>query len=68
MHLANNDAILTSDNSVDIFTDGKEKFDALFEDIKNAEEFIHLQYYIINNDQVRENTDSIINRESQTRC
>ena len=52
MHLANNDAILTSDNSVDIFTDGKEKFDALFEDIKNAENFIHLQYYIINNDQL----------------
>ena len=52
MHLANNDAILTSDNSVDIFTDGKEKFDALFEDIKNAEDFIHLQYYIINNDQL----------------
>ena len=52
MHLANNDAILTSDNSVDIYTDGKEKFDALFEDIKNAEDFIHLQYYIINNDQL----------------
>ena len=50
MHLANNDAILTSDNSVDIFTDAKEKFDALFEDIKNAEDFIHLQYYIIDNE------------------
>ena len=52
MLLANNDAILTVDNSVDIYTDGKEKFDALFEDIKQAEDFIHLQYYIINNDQL----------------
>ncbi len=52
MLLANNDAILTIDNSVDIFTDGKEKFDALFEDIKKQTDFIHLQYYIINNDQL----------------
>ena len=52
MLLANNDAILTIDNSVDIYTDGKEKFAALFEDIKSAEDFIHLQYYIINNDQL----------------
>src|SRR3954452_21072643 len=52
MLLANNDAILTVDNSIDIYTDGKEKFDALFEDIKNAEDFIHLQYYIFNNDQL----------------
>jgi cardiolipin synthase A/B len=52
MLLANNDAILTVDNSIDIYTDGKEKFDALFEDIKNSEDFIHLQYYIFNNDQL----------------
>ena len=52
MLLVHNDAILTVDNTVDIFTDGKEKFDALFEDIKNAEDFIHLQYYIFKNDQL----------------
>lgn len=50
MLLANNDAILTADNSIDIFTDGKDKFRSLFEDIKDAKETIHLQYYIFKND------------------
>lgn len=52
MLLINNDAILTVDNSIKIFTDGKEKFESLFEDIKNAQDFIHLQYYILKNDEL----------------
>lgn len=43
-------SILTNDNCVKVFTDGNEKFDALIEDIKRAEKFIHIQYYIIRND------------------
>lgn len=43
-------AMLTDDNDIDIFTDGSEKFDALIKDLKKAEHFIHLQYYIIRND------------------
>ena len=43
-------AILLEDNDVDIFTDGKDKFAALKEDLRSAEHFIHLQYYIIKND------------------
>ena len=50
MHLMNNGAILTEDNSVDIYTDGRAKFDQLFKDIKDAKDYIHLQYYIIEND------------------
>jgi cardiolipin synthase A/B len=50
MHLINNQALLTEDNSVEIFTDGKEKFDQLFKDIKGARNYIHIQYYIIKND------------------
>ena len=34
MHLQNNQAVLTQDNQVEIFIDGREKFDALIEDIK----------------------------------
>ncbi len=34
MHLMNNDAILTKQNDVRIFTDGKKKFDQLLSDIK----------------------------------
>ena len=43
-------AVLTDDNDIDIFTDGKEKFRALTEDMQRAEKYIHIQYYIIKND------------------
>lgn len=46
MHLHNNQAVLTQDNKVEIFTDGREKFDALLHDIGNAKDHIHIQYYI----------------------
>lgn len=50
MLLDNNDAILTTNNTVQIFTDGNVKFRSLFNDIKNAQDTIHLQYYIFKND------------------
>ncbi|WP_313891898.1 cardiolipin synthase [Psychrobacillus sp.] len=46
MHLHNNHAVLTQDNKVDIFADGREKFDALLHDLENAKNHIHIQYYI----------------------
>ncbi len=52
MHLRTNDAVLTEDNSVDIFIDGKEKFAQLFEDIKAAKDHIHIQYYILKKDEL----------------
>jgi cardiolipin synthase len=50
MHLVNNQAVYTEDNSVLLFTDGRDKFGQLFEDIENAQDFIHIQYYIIRRD------------------
>ncbi len=50
MQLINNDAVLTQDNEVSIYTDGQDKFDALLEDIDQAEDHIHLQYYIFAKD------------------
>ncbi|WP_413380363.1 cardiolipin synthase [Alkalihalobacillus sp. 1P02AB] len=50
MHLMNNDALLTKKNHIDIYYDGKEKFNTLFEDIDRATSFIHIQYYIFKND------------------
>ena len=43
-------AFLTTDNSIKIFTDGHAKFDALIEDIQNAKDYIHIQYYIFKSD------------------
>lgn len=43
-------SVLTNHNSLQIFTDGNEKFDALIEDIRQAKQYVHIQYYIIKND------------------
>ncbi|BDP84948.1 hypothetical protein EfmAA610_21580 [Enterococcus faecium] len=37
--------LYTTKNEITLFTDGREKFDALIEDIKQAEDHIHFQYY-----------------------
>lgn len=50
MQLANNDSPLTEKNQLVTYTDGQEKFDDLLKDFKNATTTIHLQYYIIRND------------------
>ncbi len=42
--------LYTTGNEVTLFTDGREKFDALIEDIKQAKDHIHLQYYIYRGD------------------
>ncbi|WP_026559681.1 cardiolipin synthase [Bacillus sp. J37] len=52
MHVLNNDALLTDDNDVEIFTDGNEKFETLLKDIEQAKHHIHLQYYILKKDEL----------------
>ncbi|MGR3742384.1 cardiolipin synthase [Companilactobacillus sp. DQM5] len=46
------DSPLTRHNKVAVYTDGKEKFKDLFKDIKNAKEYIHIEYYSIFNDDI----------------
>ncbi|MBO0430697.1 cardiolipin synthase [Enterococcus sp. DIV0660C] len=42
--------LYTSQNEVTLFTDGREKFDALIDDINHAQNHIHLEYYIYRSD------------------
>ena len=49
MNLESN-ALLTMDNKIDIFHDGTEKFESLFNDIRAAKKEINIQYYIIHRD------------------
>ena len=51
-NLAAAGSVYTDNNEVDVFTDGKEYFAQLYEDMKNAKEFIHIQSYIIKNDEL----------------
>lgn len=50
-YLANaSDYPLSKRNNIKIYTDGKEKFEALFEDIRQAKETVHVEYYSFFND------------------
>lgn len=44
----------TDDNEVQVFTEGRKFFEALFEDIRNAKETISFEFYIIRDDEIGE--------------
>lgn len=50
MLLYNNAAFYTNHNEIELLTDGHQKFDRLKEDIRQAQKYIHIQYYIFRND------------------
>lgn len=50
MNLARTDAPLSTATDIQIFNDGVRKFEALFEDIRKAQDHIHLQYFILKDD------------------
>jgi cardiolipin synthase len=48
--LSNSNAILTSDNQLQVLKNGEETFPEIFKAIENARHHIHLEYYIIEDD------------------
>ena len=62
-NLQSANCLYTRDNRVSIITDGKEKFAKLIEDMKNAKDFIHMQYYIIRPDEVFEEIEEVLERK-----
>jgi len=52
MNLEAADAVYTADNDIEIYTDGRDKFKALYEEIRDAKEYVHIQYYIIKHDEL----------------
>lgn len=51
LHLSHSHAPLTSAQSIDLLTNGDEKFQLLFHDIRHAKSYIHLQYFSISKDE-----------------
>ena len=43
---------ITFNNKIEYFNNGKDKFEALVQDIRNAKEYIHLEYYIWRGDRL----------------
>ncbi|WP_225986095.1 cardiolipin synthase [Psychrobacillus glaciei] len=65
MHLHNNHAVLTQDNNVEIFTDGRKKFDSLLHDLENAKDHIHIQYYIFRLDHLGQQIYEVLLAKAQ---
>ena len=54
------EAVLTDNNDIRVYTDGKEKFRALIEEMKQAKRYIHMQYYIIRNDELWQEVEKVL--------
>lgn len=50
LHQVQSKAVFSQDNSVEVFTDGTEKFKELFKCIVNAKSHIHILYFIVKRD------------------
>jgi cardiolipin synthase A/B len=48
----NNHSLITSRNEIKILHNGGEKFPALLDDLRNATQFIHIEYYIFDDDTI----------------
>lgn len=61
LYLNNSRAIFTHNNKIQILKDGQEKFPALLKALKAARHHIHMEYYIIRNDEIgREVRDILV--------
>jgi cardiolipin synthase A/B len=65
MHLKNNDALLSQNNEVEVYTDGQKKFHALIEDIESAENHVHLLYYILRDDKLGQRLAEALKRKAK---
>lgn len=62
-NLAAAKSVYTEDNDVEIYTDGKEYFAHLYEAISNAKEFIHIQSYIIKDDELWKAIEALLSKK-----
>ena len=55
----------TTNNKVDIFVDGNEKFERLIKDIENAKDHIHLEYFIIKDSDIGQKIKNLLIKKSK---
>lgn len=56
----NNHSLLTNDNKATLLNDGIETFDAIIKELKKAQRFIHLEYYIFDQDNIGKQVTNIL--------
>ena len=65
MNLVSAYSLFTQNNRVEIFTDGKSKFNSLLDDIEQAEHHIHLLYFIVRDDELGKRLISALARKAR---
>lgn len=60
----NSESPLFNSNSVQIFKDGTEKFEALKKELLNAKNHIHMEYYIVKSDKIGNEIKDILIKKS----
>ena len=63
--LNNSHSLLTTGNSIELLNNGEATFEALLEAISQAKHHIHLEYYIINNDQIGNQLKELLIKKSR---
>lgn len=58
-------ALYTTDNEIELYTDGYEKFDALLADIDRATDHIHMEYYIYRDDRLGKEVREALTRAAK---
>lgn len=64
-------SLYTTNNDIHLYTDGREKFDGLIQDIRLAKDHIHMEYYIYRGDtlgkEIRQELINAVNRGVKVR-
>lgn len=63
MCLATSAAAFNDFNDIKFYFDGKDKFNDLFEDVRNAKEYIYIEYYIFKTDKLGRELISLLNQK-----
>lgn len=64
-NLNEGEAVLTDNNDVRIFADGEDKFRELIYEMEHAKQYIHLEYYIIRDDELWEKIESVLIKKAR---
>ncbi len=63
--LSNSNALLTNNNEVKILKNGNEAFPAMFQAMEEAKHHIHLEYYIVEDDELGRQLHDILQRKAK---
>ncbi|ANU28181.1 cardiolipin synthase [Planococcus versutus] len=65
MNLTRTEAPLLKASDIKILNDGTKKFDALFNDIQHATDHVHLQYFILKNDELGQRLVTLLTEKAK---